>query len=145
MAHDVIGGLASAKVAFVTSEGHLLPIEPAECRQLLAERTVGRVAWHSSQGLVILPLNYAYHDGHIIMRVSAKSILAELSDGPEAAFEVEDLDDSTLNGWTVLVRGTTAPYDGDVPVHLMPWAPGDRDVLVSLAVDAVTGRSVMAD
>ena len=123
----------------------MLTIDPAECRQLLAERTVGRVAWRSSEGLVVLPLNYAYQDDQILMRVSGHSILAELVGGHEVAFEVEDLDDSTLNGWTVLVRGTTMPHDGAVPASLKPWAPGERDVVVRLVIDTVTGRSVMAD
>lgn len=116
-----------------------------ECRQLLGERQIARVSWTSANGLVILPVNYVVVDGVILLRVSSESLLSELALGRDVAVEVEDVDEVTANGWSVLVQGRSARHDGDPNILPQPWAPGSRDLLVSVTPLALSGRSVSAD
>ncbi|WP_300078176.1 pyridoxamine 5'-phosphate oxidase family protein [Propioniciclava sp.] len=128
----------------MTPVGHLLPITADDCSLLLAERTIGRVAWASSQGMVVLPVTYVPTDGLIVFRVAEDTLPAELADGHEVAFEVDDIDEETGTGWSVLVRGRARAHEGRPTELPQPWAPGERPVLVAIEPTAVTGRSVSA-
>ncbi|MDN5569897.1 MAG: pyridoxamine 5'-phosphate oxidase family protein [Propionibacteriaceae bacterium] len=128
----------------MTAPGYLLPIAPDECRQLLAERVVGRVAWQSSKGLMLLPLNYSFDGEAIWFRVKRDSVLAELADGRDIVFEIEDVDEETSGGWSVLVRGRVGVPTARPADEPQPWAPGDRDLLLVMGIDDITGRTVSA-
>jgi len=127
--------------------GHLLIVEPDECRRLLRDAVIGRVGWQSSQGLVLLPVGYGVHDdGRIGLRVGAVGILTELSGPTEVVFEVDDIDNDTLTGWSVLVRGTARSWVGEFPAGLCrAWAPGTRDLTLQIVPKTYSGRSVSAD
>ena len=127
-------------------QGHFLVIDPDECRQLLADASVGRVCWVSSAGLQVLPVNYGVAEGGIVFRVAPTSILAELVRPVDVVFEVDDLDGTTATGWSVLVRGTSVQFTGDVDaVVAHPWAPGDRSLGVLIIPTDFSGRSLVAD
>ena len=57
----------------------LTPLSRSECEELLAANAVGRIAWHASTGLQLLPISYAWHDGQIVFRTSPQGVLAELA------------------------------------------------------------------
>ncbi|HSN44523.1 MAG TPA: pyridoxamine 5'-phosphate oxidase family protein, partial [Propionibacteriaceae bacterium] len=114
-------------------QGHFLTIDPDECRRLLADANVGRVCWLSSAGLQVLPVNYGVAEGAVVFRVAPASILAELVRPVDVVFEVDDLDGTTATGWSVLVRGSTVQFTGDVDAVVPhPWAPGDRSLGVAI-------------
>ena len=50
----------------MVQRGHLLTIEPDECRRLLGDATVGRVCWQSARGLEVLPVNYGLAEGALV-------------------------------------------------------------------------------
>lgn len=124
-----------------------MTIDPDECRRLLAAAVVGRVAWVSrAAGLQVLPVNYALADGRIVFTVAQESVLSELSQPVDVAFQVDDLDPTTATGWSILVQGRTVAFDGDaVSLRALPWAPGSREVAVAIEPGSVSGRSVSAD
>lgn len=127
-------------------QGHFLTIPSDECRRLLADARVGRMSWVSSQGLQVLPVNYGLAEGAIVFRAAAGSILAELTQPTDVAFQVDDLDDTTATGWSVLVRGTTVQFTGDVTsVVTHSWAPGERTIGIAVIPSSFTGRSVVSD
>ena len=127
-------------------QGHFLTIEPDECRRLLADAHVGRVCWVSSAGLQVLPVNYGLAEGAIVFRASPRSLLAELVQPADVVFQVDDLDDTTATGWSVLVHGRTVQFTGDVAAVVpQPWAPGDRTVGLAIIPSTLSGRSVVAD
>jgi len=129
----------------VTALGHFLTIDPDECRRLLGDSTVGRVCWNSSAGLQVLPGNYLVAGGQIVFHVARGTVLEELTQPVDVAFQVDDLDQDTATGWAVLVRGRTAPYAGDPDaVATRSWAPGDRDLLVAIDPTQWSGRAVSA-
>jgi nitroimidazol reductase NimA-like FMN-containing flavoprotein (pyridoxamine 5'-phosphate oxidase superfamily) len=119
-----------------------------ECIELLGTTTVGRVGFASSQGQVILMVNFAFRDGSVFLRTAETGPLAELADGVhDVAFEVDHHDTLSRSGWSVLLNGSTALVDAD-EVQLsgaglsqpQPWAAGDRDVLVRLSPRTMSGR-----
>lgn len=126
--------------------GHFLTIDPDECRRLLGDASVGRVSWVSSDGLQVLPVNYVLVDDSVVFRVAAGTILAELTTPAQVAFEVDDLDQATATGWSVLLRGRSSAYEGDpAAVASRAWAPGVRDVVVKIAPHSWSGRAVSAE
>lgn len=127
--------------------GHLLDIEPDECRRLLHDAVIGRVVWQSSLGVVSLPVSYGVQrDGRIGFRVGAGGLLAELAEPTHVVFEVDDIDNATLTGWSVLVRGFARAWEGEFPAGLChAWAPGARELTLQIEPKSYSGRSVSSD
>jgi len=119
-----------------------------DCETLLASTTtVGRLAFHSSNGLQLLPVNYVYRNGCVYFRTSPDSVLVELADDCyEVVFEVDRGDELTHQGWSVVVRGKARAVD-EAEVDLsprgpQPWASGPRELLIEIAPDQITGRRI---
>ena len=127
------------------SLGYFVTIDPDECRRLLGDASVGRVSWASkADGIQVLPVTYGLIGDTIVFRVAEGSILEELTQPVEVAFQVDDLDGETATGWAVLVHGTAGAWSGEVPVR-RPWAPGRRELAVGIQATRWSGRSVSAD
>ena len=103
-----------------------------ECIKLLAEQTVGRIGFMTSDGPQILPVSYQYRFGSVIFRTSPAGALAGLAQRTSVAFEVDKVDERGRSGWSVLVLGFA-----EAMVHnyllastwetsLVPWADGTR-------------------
>lgn len=115
---------------------------------LLRTHQVGRVAWISAEGPVILPVAYAWREGAIGFRTADWGVLASLATATKVAFQIDDLEGPTATGWSVLVRATSAAITesteivGWLTLLPDPWAPGDREMLIRLEPVSVTGRVV---
>ncbi|MFT3861306.1 pyridoxamine 5'-phosphate oxidase family protein [Micropruina sp.] len=126
--------------------GHLTRLDEAECRLLLATRRFGRVGWNSAAGVQILPVSYGMVGDTIVFRTMNGSPLAELVRPLEVSFQVDDLDDETSTGWSILVHGTSGAAVATLPADMPdPWAPGDRPLVIGIAADHYAGRSIAAD
>lgn len=130
-------------------EGTFAALEPDDCRALLRTHEVGRVAWASATaGLLVLPVNYVVHDDLVVFRTTPDSELAELAEGIEVAFQIDDIDVETGNAWSVLARGVSArPEPGpELEAALdrspQPWAPGTRDLYLGIRIAEISGRVV---
>ena len=123
-------------------------IDGDECRRLLAEDVIGRVAVVIGATPMILPVNYALDGEDIIMRTMPGSRL-DIGQG-HAAFEVDSFDRATQSGWSVLVTGqleeVTSYHAKDLErlqaLPVQPWAAGDRKLWLRLRPGFVTGRIV---
>lgn len=128
--------------------GHLVDLTARECTELMAEHSVGRVAWCTGSGPVVIPVNFVYHEGAVWIRTTPYSSLARnWSPAAMLAFEVDDVDEFTQSGWSVLVRGTARrrlaeEIPADLP-GLTSWAEGPRPFLVSLDAHELTGKRLM--
>lgn len=128
----------------------LLPLE--ECYGLLSSTTVGRVAFAGPDGLVLRPVNYRVAGGDVYLRTSTTGVLAGLvRHRGEVLFEVDYHAATSREGWSVLVRGTcTRVPEPEVAERLatpelrslVPWPSVDRDLLLRIHPDLVTGRKV---
>lgn len=129
-------------------DGHFTRISGDECRQLVRARTVGRVAWVGSDGVQILPVSYTVTDDRIAFRTSPDSVMSVFLDPMDVVFEVDDVEEDTATGWSVVVRGRATGYlhGGPEGIELpRPWAPGENRLIVVIEPSAYTGRAVSAD
>jgi hypothetical protein len=118
-----------------------------ECLRLLAvaakEDQIGRLAVTESQAPLVVPLNFTFHDGLVLVRIGSGR-LSELVPGSLVAFEVDRVEPRPGQAWSVLVQGlATALAPGDYPPGTpmpQPWVPEPGDQVLSIRPDVVTGR-----
>ena len=94
----------------------LKELDTTECLRLLGQRGIGRAAVATPDGPHLVPVNYAVLDGSIAIRTSPYSLLGTYARASMLAFEVDDIDEETHSGWSVVVRGRCLPEtDPDDP------------------------------
>ena len=125
-------------------------LDHEECLRLISPGGVGRVAFTSPSGPMILPVNYAIEQGAVLFRTALGGPLdADLRTGIEGAdfmvaFEVDRVDESTREGWSVLVRGGAHHVTGDVDKDAVEsWAGGDRSLYIRISPVEVSGRRIL--
>jgi nitroimidazol reductase NimA-like FMN-containing flavoprotein (pyridoxamine 5'-phosphate oxidase superfamily) len=123
------------------------------CLQLIARGGIGRIAYAGRFGLVVLPVNYALHDGAVVFRTAEHGPLDEdLRTGIEGAeyrvaFEIDDIDLARRQGWSVLIQGpahhvAAAGRDAAVQAGVQALAPGERELFVRIVPSRITGRRI---
>ncbi|MFD9974269.1 pyridoxamine 5'-phosphate oxidase family protein [Streptomyces sp. NPDC059017] len=119
-----------------------------ECRALLSTHGVGRVALTTPDGPAVVPVNYEVIDDGIAFRTAPGSVPAAAV-GSEAAFEVDQLDETAGQGWSVLAVGPARHVTDPDAVrrladgaHTRPWAGGEREMWVSIRPQRLTGRRI---
>jgi uncharacterized protein len=133
------------------SSAELVELEPAECLQLLAGGSVGRVVFSDAAMPAALPVNYVLDDEEVVFRTGRSGQLATVVPGKVVAFEVGDIDMSTLTGWSVL--GVGEAYEVCDPARLAelanrwpePWVRGQREVMVCVPLQLLSGRRICRD
>lgn len=119
------------------------------CLALLTESVVGRVAYCSSTGPRLYPVNYVLDGDSVVFRTAAYTALGtEIADQP-VAFEVDRVDAVNGHGWSVVVNGCAAIIsDPDELARLRersdpnPWAPGVRPHYVRITIRRISGRAI---
>ena len=114
-----------------------------ECLDLLASKQLGRLAF-TQDGPVILPINYVVDRDSIIIRTSPYGYLGRHLRRCETAIGVDEIDERTGDGWTVLVRGPAAELPGHEARRLQQrpgsWADGLQSLYLRISPRVVTGR-----
>ncbi len=103
------------------SEIVLEKLDEAECMKLIAPGGIGRLCFSGQYDLTVLPVNYIVHGGVILFRTAPEGSTDEdlrTSIGIagaeyRVAFEVDDFDSETREGWSVLVQGPAHHVDSD--------------------------------
>ena len=125
-------------------------LDEEECLNLLAEGGIGRVALTMGAIPVVLPVNYCFVAGAIAFLTGEGSKLRAAANNTVVAFQVDDIDSVTRTGWSVLAVGTarvvSAPSDlvWMRRLPLDPWAPGDKNHVVRVIPEFVSGRRITA-
>ena len=98
-----------------------------ECRTLLATRQLGRIGLADGTYPLILPVNYVLDGDAVVIRTDSPKITAA-ADHTRVAFEVDDVDERTRSGWSVLVQALAEEVTGE-PSRRAGRAPahGGRD------------------
>jgi len=127
--------------------GHLREIDRAECLELLGSHQVGRVAYCDEDGPVVLPVNYVLDGDAVMIRIAPQSAMASRLRSAPASFQIDEFDDYTQSGWSVLVRGRAeyVVYE-DLPApdrRPEPWAEGQRTLHIRITPGDITGRRVL--
>ncbi|HUA30125.1 MAG TPA: pyridoxamine 5'-phosphate oxidase family protein [Streptosporangiaceae bacterium] len=124
------------------------PLTDAQCRGYLGTSGVGRFIFAGPRGPEAIPVNYAMLGDDVVIRTGRFTNLAGRAALSPVSFEVDHLDDVLAEGWSVLVRGdahvvsTPAELELVRSLDIEPWAGGDRDTYVRLAVSEMTGRRI---
>ncbi|WP_300614153.1 pyridoxamine 5'-phosphate oxidase family protein [Trebonia sp.] len=126
----------------------LRTLSPDECFDLLEPGGVGRVAFMSADGVMVLPVNFAVLGRAIIFRTAPDTLLAVYANA-RVGFEADSVDEALQAGWSVLVQGHAHTINDEREVRhledatrLQPWAGGARDVYVRIAPARISGRRI---
>jgi nitroimidazol reductase NimA-like FMN-containing flavoprotein (pyridoxamine 5'-phosphate oxidase superfamily) len=123
-------------------------LDQDECRRLLTERHLGRLAIPDFGGPVIFPVNYLVDQDLIVFRTGPGSKLDAATEFEQVAFEVDAVEEATRTGWSVVVLGTLAEITDPADLArlralpLYPWAPGEKTRYVRVRPRKVTGRRI---
>jgi nitroimidazol reductase NimA-like FMN-containing flavoprotein (pyridoxamine 5'-phosphate oxidase superfamily) len=123
-------------------------LSDAECKELLAQHTAGRVGFMAPDGPQILPVTYQYRNGSVIFRTSPAGALAGLIRRTSVAFEIDGIDEQNKLGWSVLLLGFAEAMAHDYLLTSawetgpVPWADGIRNLFIEIKPRKITGRSV---
>lgn len=137
-------------------EGHGSAAQNAILEQLTEQQSlthlgaggVGRVVFVAPRGPVALPVNYRYVTGKIVLRTTvsvSKALIAQETVG----FEVDRVDEAMSEGWSVVISGVAHCVEDPKEIiqlsslDLEPWAGGNRNVLVAVSLQEVTGRRIV--
>ena len=124
-------------------------LDPGECMELLAAKSVGRIAYASDAGARILPVNYVLVDDSVIFRTVPDGEIFHHALSSVCAFEIDETDEFFRSGWSVVVVGRLGLATEDDFAHMLygklpePWAGGNRYMFVRLPCEQVSGRRVI--
>jgi nitroimidazol reductase NimA-like FMN-containing flavoprotein (pyridoxamine 5'-phosphate oxidase superfamily) len=127
----------------------LVELDREECFQLLAAKSVGRIAYVVDFGARILPMNYVFVDDRIIFRTVPDGEIYRHGLSTKCAFEIDETDEFFESGWSVIVLGRLELATEEDFARLQygklpqPWAGGNRYMFARLVCDQVSGRRVI--
>lgn len=118
-----------------------------QCRELLASKDLGRIAFSIGDQPEIFPINYAA-DGSVVVFRTASGTELQSAVMTRVAFEVDDWDADGQVGWSVVLKGiaqevTTGidPFSAALRERrVSPLAPGERVQWIAIYPSEITGR-----
>jgi nitroimidazol reductase NimA-like FMN-containing flavoprotein (pyridoxamine 5'-phosphate oxidase superfamily) len=126
---------------------HLERLTRAECRALLPDATVGRLAVPTPNFPTVEPVSFAVVDGEVVVAVRAGSAADAVPAGTVLSFEADVLDNARHGGWSVVVSGPVEDLDDDtapsVRPLLSPWPVADNDRLLLIRAERITGQRIV--
>jgi len=128
--------------------GTVQDIALVDCLALLGTQTIGRVAFSDRALPAVLPVTYGMDGQRVVFRTALDGPLGERLDGSVVAFEVDEVDEATRTGWSVVLVGvarlTREPSELLRVDRLwpQPWVGGDRRAVVVITPGRITGRRV---
>jgi len=127
------------------------PIEMTteECLELLHAGHVGRVAMATPMGPRIVPVDYAMHDGALVLATTPYTELGTYGVDTVLAFEIDHLDEDRRSGWSVVALGRSSRLrDTDQVLRrseqwqASPWLAGRRPLYLQLRWRELAGRRI---
>jgi nitroimidazol reductase NimA-like FMN-containing flavoprotein (pyridoxamine 5'-phosphate oxidase superfamily) len=127
-------------------------LDEDECVRLISPGGIGRLVFGGRFDLTVLPVNYVMHNGAILFRTAqAGSTDEDLRTGIEhaeyrVAFEIDDFDTKTREGWSVLIQGPAHHLDDPaeqadaLAAGVEPWPGGEREHFIRITPARITGR-----
>jgi nitroimidazol reductase NimA-like FMN-containing flavoprotein (pyridoxamine 5'-phosphate oxidase superfamily) len=123
-----------------------------QCRELLASRDLGRIAFSIGDQPEILPINYAADGSVVVFRTAPDTIMLGALTG-RVAFEVDGWDPQAQVGWSVVVKGVAEevssgidPFSAALREHpVFPLAPGSRERWIAIYPAEISGRRFRLD
>lgn len=118
-----------------------------QCRELLASRDLGRIAFSIHDQPEIFPVNYVADGTIVVFRTAADTTVPEAIRS-RVAFEVDDWNRDTRVGWSVVLKGIAEDVTGGVDPFfaalrerlVQPLAPGFRERWIAVYPSEISGR-----
>jgi hypothetical protein len=121
-----------------------------ECQRLLAlaakDGVIGHVAVSDEPAPLVLPLNFAVHDGAVLVCIGPGQ-MSEKIPGAIVSFEVDRLEPDNgpepARAWSVVLQGLASTLAADAAGAATlphPLVPEPGDLLLTIRPDVVTGR-----
>ncbi len=126
----------------------LVELTDEECWHRLRAGVVGRVAVVVGSVPDVFPVNYAVHDGEIVIHTEAGTKLAAATLMGSVAFEIDELDGGARTGWSVVVHGharEASSLEEIVEMEglgLSPWVGSPKTRWLAITPTEVTGRRI---
>jgi nitroimidazol reductase NimA-like FMN-containing flavoprotein (pyridoxamine 5'-phosphate oxidase superfamily) len=121
-----------------------LRLDDQTCWDLIATQPVGRIGICRPDGPVIIPVNHSLIHRTVVFRTRIDA--APLPEnGERVAFEVDGINSSFREGWSVLVVGTASHIElpDTMTAAIDTWAGGDRRIVVAISPERVSGRHLV--
>lgn len=133
-----------------TDRSGLTVLSVDECMRLLATHLprIGRVGFVSDGRPVILPVNYVFFEGSVIFRTDAGAKLTAAAGGEFVAFEVDEVDFTWREGWSIVIQGRAEEVLDPEEIQrlealpLRPWASGSKPAFVRIMSTEISGRRI---
>jgi nitroimidazol reductase NimA-like FMN-containing flavoprotein (pyridoxamine 5'-phosphate oxidase superfamily) len=130
-----------------STASYMRTIPEAECHELLAVATVGRIGFVSSAGVQILPMGFRLGRGRrLFVRTSPDGTVARLvQDEAPVAFEVDDHASDFGIAWSVLMNGTLRLLDAEATElrrQPVPWPGLASTVTIQFVPETISGRGL---
>jgi nitroimidazol reductase NimA-like FMN-containing flavoprotein (pyridoxamine 5'-phosphate oxidase superfamily) len=114
--------------------------------ELLVAGTVGRIAVVQDGYPIVVPVNYRVvtePDLWLVIRTRHGGLIEQSS--ARIAFQIDSIDTTHQQGWSVLVRGALRALTDDSPevrAHIdpHPWLTAERDLWLAIQPLTITGR-----
>jgi nitroimidazol reductase NimA-like FMN-containing flavoprotein (pyridoxamine 5'-phosphate oxidase superfamily) len=131
--------------------GESIELSDEQCRELLGAGVFGRLAVCTPVGPHVVPVNYVVVDDSVIVRTTPYSVLGTHARGALLAFEIDQIDESRLQGWSVVARGRAHAITAADELHHIrraweprAWADGQRNLFLRLRWSELSGRRLGA-
>jgi hypothetical protein len=142
------GSAENAGPADPPVESAMQTMDEAECRDHLGSGGIGRCLFWEGRGPVALPVNFRLVRGDILFSAGAHTVLSVLATESRVTFEVDHLDETVGEGWSVVVSGqahlltTPGEIDAVRSLGVAPYMDGGLETFVRIVPTEITGRRV---
>jgi len=119
-----------------------------ECEQRLRPGGLGILALSGVAAPVLRPVNFAFHEGSVLVRTGEGQILEAAQASEPAAFVISEVDRLEHTGWSVVVTGNLVERSSLGPVAdvpLRPWARAAKHHIVGISINEISGRQIAED
>lgn len=134
----------------MTDKPEIEELAEATCWDNLRTRRVGRLAVSVSNRPDVFPVNYVVDGKAIVVQTAPGFKLAAAVLGSGVAFEVDEIDETSHSGWSVVIHGTAHEVEkledllDAEDLEIEPWAAGQKNHFIRIDVDEITGRRIPA-
>ena len=131
----------------LADEGLEILDEP-ECFRLMETVRIGRIAVARGGIAAVFPVTFTTVSGDVMFFTGAGTKLDAAREGRMVSFEVDEIDPLAEQGWSVLLVGraqlaSEAAKARAQALGLYPWAAVERQSLVQIRTEFVSGRRVL--
>jgi hypothetical protein len=137
----------TAEAAAAAPPGALEILDSKTCFELVADESVGRLAWSTPGRVHVFPMTYAVEHGSVLLCTSSGSVMQAVTAGTRLGFQVDNLEPALRTGWTVLIEGPGEAVTKEADIAraralVAPW-PGLNDPeVIRIRPEHVTGRRI---